>query len=152
MAAEKPAKPSYFQEFAKFYFAPELRSIVTLLYLGIFSYFTLYYVSSALIAIQYLVYVTFGQSALQGIGHLFVGMAFIVSMSAPFLLSFYSIFVLHKIWENPQWATYIKWAITTAMIIGGILVIIMADSAARWSARQPAMQTFIEDSGLSGRI
>ena len=55
MAAEKQAKPSYYQELVKFYFAPELRSVVTLLFLGIFSYFSLYYVSSALIAIQYLV-------------------------------------------------------------------------------------------------
>ncbi|HEY0908487.1 MAG TPA: hypothetical protein VGE35_04025 [Candidatus Paceibacterota bacterium] len=152
MAAEKPSKPTYYQELIKFYFAPELRSIVTLLYLGIFSYFSLYYISSAIVSIQYLVYVTFGKTALQGIGHLFVGMAFIVSMAAPFLLSFYSIFVLHKVWDKPHWATYIKWLVTFTMIIGGIILIIISDSTARWAAREPTMQTFIEDSGLSNRI
>jgi hypothetical protein len=79
-------------------------------------------------------------------------MAFIVSLAFPFFLSIYSVFVLHKVWEKPEWATYVKWLITFVMIVGGIFLIIGADKSARWAARQPAMQSFVEDANLTGRI
>ncbi|MEN9622193.1 MAG: hypothetical protein RLZZ67_627 [Candidatus Parcubacteria bacterium] len=152
MAEEKPKKPSYAQELARFYFAPELRSLVTLLYLGVFGYFSLYYMDNLTVAIRYLIHVTFGHTALLGISHLFIGMIFLVSLAFPFFLSIYSIFVLHKVWDKPQWATYIKWLVTFVMIIGGILLIIGADQSARWAARQHVMQSFVEDANLTGRI
>ena len=152
MAEEKSKKTSYLHHLVEFYFAPELRSIVTLPFLGIFGYFTLYYVDSVLLALRYLIYVTFGHTALQGISHLFIGMLFIISLALPFFISLYSIFVLHRMWDKPEWAVYVKWIMTFVMILGGIILIIGCDRLARFSARQDALQSFVEDANISGRI
>src|SRR3954470_5522402 len=96
-------KSSYLSEVAHFYFAPELRSVATILYLGVFGYITLYYLDSIFLAIRFLFYILFGHTALGGISYLFTGMAFVLTLVAPFFISFYSIFVLHRIWHAPEW-------------------------------------------------
>lgn len=143
---------SYIQQVAEFYFAPELRSVATVLYLGVFGYFTLYYLDNVFLAIKFLFYVITGHTALSGIAYLFTGMAFVISLVIPFFVSLYSIFVLHKIWHKPQWATYVKWTITVVIILGGIILIVLADSTSRLSARQDVMRSFVEDANLAGRI
>jgi hypothetical protein len=152
MAEAKKDKASYMSEVTRFYFSPELRSVATLFYLGVFGYFTLYYIDNLFLAIRFLIYVILGHTALAGIAYLFTGMAFVVSLVIPFFLSFYSIFVLHRIWEKPHWATYVKWMITFAMIIGGVFLIILSNEAARLAARQDVMRSFVEDANLAGRI
>ena len=151
--ADKPKeKDSYVKALAHFYFAPELRSICTLAYLAIFSYFTLYYINNVFLAIHFLVYVLFGHTALSGIALLFTGLAFVISLAMPFVISLYAIFVLHKIWDKPEWAGYVKWLVSILIILGGLLVIIVSDTSARLAARQPVMQSFVEDANLMNRI
>ena len=145
-------KSSYLNQVMHFYFAPELRSVATILYLGVFGYFTIYYIDSLFLAIRFLVYILLGHTALGGTAYLFTGMAFVVTLVAPFFISFYSIFVLHKIWHKPGWAIYIKWAITAVIILGSFTLIILADEASRLAARQDVMRSFVEDAGISGRI
>jgi hypothetical protein len=143
---------SYIGQVMRFYFAPELRSIATILYLGVFGYMTLYYLDSLLLAIKFLLYVLFGHTALLGIAYLFTGMAFVIALVAPFFIAFYSIFVLHKIWHKPGWAGYVKWSITAAIVIGGVILVILSDEAARLAARQEVMRSFVEDANIAGRI
>ncbi|HVT75067.1 MAG TPA: hypothetical protein VHD69_01450 [Candidatus Paceibacterota bacterium] len=151
--ADKPAaKKSYIQEVARFYFAPDIRSIGTLVYLGIFGYFTLYYVDNLFLALRFLLYVILGHTALVGIAFLFAGMAFVVALVIPFFVSLYSIFVLHRVWDKPNWAAYVKWLMTLLIALGSVLVIVISDSAARLSVRQPAMQSFVEDANIGNRI
>lgn len=152
MAAETPKNPTYLAGVTHFYFAPEIRSVLTLLYLGIFGYFSLYYIDSIFLAIRFLLYVVLGHTALQGVTHLFIGMLFVISLVCPFFISFYSIFVLPRIWKKQEWATYVKWLVTSLVIAGGICIIIISDSLSRSMARQDTMQSFIEDTGLSARI
>jgi len=152
MAEEKTKKNSYLYDFITFYFAPEPRSIVTIPYLGTFGYFTIYYLDSIFLALRYLISIAFGHTALQGTEHLFVGMVFIISLALPFFISIYSIFVLHRIWDKPTWATYIKWLITCTMIVGGVSLIIASDAIARISARQEVMRSFVEDANIADRI
>lgn len=152
MAQEKPQKKSYIKELIHFYFAPELRSIVTLLFLGVFGYFSLYYIDNVFLALEFLLYIVFSHSAFQNISLLFIGMGFVVSLVFPFLLSFYYILMLHKVWDKREWATYLKWLITCIMIIGGVFLILMSDNIMRLSARQESMRSFIEDSNLSQDI
>ncbi|MBI5134097.1 MAG: hypothetical protein HZA81_01805 [Candidatus Taylorbacteria bacterium] len=150
---EKPKeKESYMRHVLHFYFAPELRSVGTIFYLVIFGYFTLYYVDNLLLAIKFLFHTLLGGTALTGISYLFTGMAFVISLVLPFFISFYSIFVLHRIWHTPQWAIYIKWLMTAVIIAGSLFLIILSDESARVAARQDVMRGFIEDSNLTGRI
>lgn len=151
--AEKPKeKESYIKQVAHFYFAPELRSVGTIFYLLIFGYFTLYYVDNLLVALRFVFHTIVAGTALMGTSYLFIGVAFVISLVLPFFISFYSIFVLHKIWHTPQWAFYIKWLMTALVVAGAIFFVVLSDESARIAARQDAMRSFIEDSGLSGKI
>ncbi len=152
MADAPKGKDSYLKEVASFYFSPDLRSIGTLLYLGIFGYFTLYYVDNLFLAIRFLFYVLLGHTALSGSGYLFSGLVFVICLVLPFFSSFYSIFVLQKIWSKPTWASYIKMFITALVILGSVLIITLSEGGARYAARQPSMQSFMEDANLSGKI
>lgn len=152
MAETKKEKNSYLDEVLHFYFAPELRSVATILYLGIFGYFTFYYVDNIFLAIRFLIHLILTQDALSGTAYLFTGMAFVLSLVFPSFMSFYSIFILHKIWHRPNWAVYVKWFMTITITVMAILLIIIADEAARLAARQDVMRSFVEDAGISGKI
>lgn len=143
---------AYLKQIFSFYFAPELRSVGTLLYLGIFGYFTIYYVDNLFLAVRFLIYVLLGHTALSGTAYLFAGLLFVICLVLPFFASFYSIFVLHRIWEKPTWSPYSKWLITILMLIISILIILISEKGSKFAARQDTMQSFIEDVGLSGKI
>ena len=145
-------KESMRKALLRFYFSPELRSVGTLVYLGVFGFFTLYYIDNLFLAARFLFYIVFGHNALAGTALLFTGMSFEVALLMPFFISFYAILVLHKIWEKPHWEVYVKWLVTVLIILGSIFIVIISDSAARLAARQPAMQSFMEDANLTGRI
>jgi hypothetical protein len=152
MAEDNNEKPSYLSQLAHFYFAPELRTVATILYLGVFGYFCIYYLDNLFLALRFILYILMGHTALQGVEYLFTGMAFVVSLVFPFFISFYSIFVLHRIWHKPDWAVYVKWLMTLIIIVFGVLLIIISDEAARLSARQDVMRSFVEDAGIAGKI
>lgn len=135
-----------------FYFAPELRSVATILYLGVFGYFTIYYIDNIFLAIRFLIYMIMEHTALMGTAYLFTGMAFVISLVFPFFVSFYSIFVLHKVWHKPDWAVYVKWFMTIVITVVGVFCIIVADEASRLAARQDIMRSFVEDAGILGKI
>lgn len=152
MAETPKEKNSYLKEVARFYFSPDVRSVGTLLYLGIFGYFTLYYIDNLFLAARFLFYVLLGHTALSGSGYLLSGLAFVICLVLPFFVSFYSIFVLHKIWDKPTWATHSKWLMTLLILVFSLAVILISEKGARFAARQDSMQSFIEDAGLSGKI
>lgn len=152
MSIDKKDKGSYMSDVIHFYFAPEFRSIGTILYLGVFSYFTLYFIDNVFLAIQFLIYTIINHTSLEGITYLFTSMAFIVSLFFPFFLSFYSIFVLYEIWRRPHWAIYIKWLMTIVISVAGVTLIVLSDEASRIAARQESIRSFVEDAGILGKI
>ncbi len=152
MAKEEKKETSYLKEVLTFYFAPELRSIGTLFYLGVYGYFVLFYIYNVFLALEFIIHIVFGKTVLMGTAFLFTSLLFLISLTVPFALSLYSIFVLHRIWDKPEWAVYVKWAITGVVIGGGIALIIVLDDLSRSVAREPSLQSFIEDANLTGRI
>lgn len=151
--AELPKKEkSYIQEVIHFYFSPGLRSVGTLVYLAVFGYACLYYIDNVFLAIRFIFYVLFGHHALSETAYLFSGMIFVVSLSLPFFISFYSILILHRTWDKPTWAIHVKWLITTFIIVSGLFLIVVSDKASRFAAHDPSMQSFIEDAGLNNKI
>lgn len=149
---KKEAKESYFQEMGRFYFAPELRSIFTILYLIVFGFFALYYVDNVFLALRFIFHVLTGATALQGTAYLFVGMAFVLSLLLPFSASVYSIFVVYEIWKKRVWSSYLKWIATVVVTLGTLLIVMLTDEAARVAARADVMKSFVEDANLTGRI
>jgi hypothetical protein len=152
MAEEKKKSPSYLGEVTKFYFAPELRSFATGIYLGIFGFFSLYYLDNLFLAIRFVIYIVLDETALKGIGYLFTGMLFSVALISPFFISLYSIFLLHKIWHMSDWQKLTRWLVVIGIVVGGVLLIVISDDIARWAARQDVMRSFVEDANLTGRI
>ncbi|MFA6158942.1 MAG: hypothetical protein WC763_04980 [Candidatus Paceibacterota bacterium] len=152
MAESKPEKKSYTSELLSFYFAPELRSIATIFHLVIFGYFALFYVDGVFLAIRFLWYIATDSTALQGIPFLLTGMAFFVCLILPFSVSVYSIFVMHAVWAKPDWKGAAKWVASLAIIGSALGIIALTDAGARAAARQPSMQSFVEDTNLTGRI
>ncbi|HEU0080882.1 MAG TPA: hypothetical protein VFQ72_02565 [Candidatus Paceibacterota bacterium] len=152
MAEAKKEKDSFIKEVISFYLAPDIRSVGTLLYLGIFGYFALYYVDSVILAVRFLFYVLLGHTALSGSGYLFAGLVFVICLVLPFFISLYAIFVLQRVWTKPSWANKAKAIATLVICLGSILAIMLSEGGARYAARQDAMQSFIQDSGLSGKV
>jgi uncharacterized BrkB/YihY/UPF0761 family membrane protein len=86
------------------------------------------------------------------ISHLFLGIAFIISLSVPFSLSVYAIFLLYSVWSHTDWATHAKTITTIVFILGSIIIMLAMDNLARNVARHDEMRSFVEDHYLNGRI
>ena len=152
MADSKKTETSYFQELIHFYFAPSMRSVATTFHLVAFGYFAFYYIDSLILALRFLWRIAFGSTALQGIPFMLSGMAFVICLVLPFSVSIYSIFVLHTVWTKTTWKAPGKWLVSLVIVAGSLFIIMLTDEGARLAARQPTMQSFIEDAGLTGRI
>jgi hypothetical protein len=152
MASSKDKEESYLKEVLHFYFSPELRTIGTLIYFGVFGYFTLYYIDNIFLTFKFMLYILLGHTALSGTGFLFAGVIFVLSLIMPFFISFYSIFVLHRVWDKRSWSGSAKWITTGLIVLVSLLIIVVSDNAARAAARKPAMQSFIEDANLTGKL
>lgn len=152
MADKKEEHKSYKKELLHFYFAPELRSVATIFYLVIFVYTSVFYLNNVFLAFKFLAYLVTSAKVFSGIGLLFAGLAFFVSLLLPFSTSVYAIFLLHEIWKKSTWSEHLKWVVTAVIMVGSLFIILMTDEASHLAARHPAMQSFIEDSGLIGKI
>ena len=136
----------------RFYLAPGVHSVATLLFLGVFGFFALYYLDNVFLALRYLFYVLTSHTAMTGVGHLLASVCFILALASPFAVSVYSILVLPHVWEKKEWSRRAKTGVTALMIVGGLVVMAFSDAASRAAARHPSMQSFVEDAGLNGRI
>jgi len=152
MAESKKDQKTYLQDLLHFYFAPGMRSIATTFYLVVFGYFAFYYIDSVFLALRFLWYIAFGSTALLGVAFLFSGMAFVLCLTLPFSVSLYSIFVMHNIWSRSSWKVTGKWLASAVVIAAAFFIIMLTDEGARAAARQPVMQSFVEDANLTGRI
>ncbi|HUD04322.1 MAG TPA: hypothetical protein VMR73_02400 [Candidatus Paceibacterota bacterium] len=150
---EKTGKWAYLKGVGRFYFAPELRSVATLFFMIIFAYSAIYYFANAWLALSYIHYTFAGGTVLLNIWHLFFGLAFIITLSFPFLTSLYSIFMLYEIWHiKRDWDVHVRTALTILLIVSSTLIIIFTDVSAHIIGRAPELQSFIQDKNLTGRI
>ncbi len=150
---DKNTQPkSRLKRLVRFYFRPQLRSVATIFYLIVFGYCAIYYADGVSLAIKFLFYIGGDSSALTGIHLLFTGLAFVISLVLPFATCFYAILVLPVIWRETDWSLEMKWIMSFIVAIGAFFIIMVTDTSARLAANQPAMQSFIEDVGLNGKI
>ena len=152
MTEKKPEKKSYFKELVHFYFAPKLRSVLTIFFLIVYGFFVIYYLDNVFLALHYIFYIVLGSNVLQDTSYLLWGLLFILTLVLPFSISVYSIFLLFDIWCKTDWSKYVKSVITALCIIFGLITISVMDDAARSVARQDELASFIEDANLTGRI
>jgi hypothetical protein len=149
---KKENLPALVRRLARFYFRPDLRSVATIFYAIIFGYCAIYYIDGLFLALKFLLYVAGGSSALTGVSLLITGLVFVISLALPFFTCFYAILVLPEIWKKENWTDQMKWIISIIVALGAFLIIMITDTSARIAAHEPAMQSFIEDVGLNGKI
>ncbi len=157
MADKKTASRSgvndYMVELIHFYFAPRLRSVITILYAIVYSYTALYYTENVYLAFKYIFYTIITSTVLLSISHLFWGILFILTLILPFTLSLYAVFLLYQVWKkHDTWSWHIRLATISLFVIGSISAIVVMDDLVRYVASQDELRSFIEDHYLNGRI
>ncbi len=151
--APKSALNDYLIGVIHFYFAPRLRSVITILYAIVYSYTALYYAENVYLAFKYIFYTIVTSTVLLSISHLFWGILFILTLILPFTLSLYAIFLLYQVWkEHDTWSWHVRLITTSLFVIGSISSIVIMDNLVRYVANQEELRSFIEDHYLNGRI
>jgi len=149
--SSKDNKP-YYKQVLGFYFAPLLRSFVTVLYLGFFVYFALFYFENIILALRFIWYTINISTPLLDIAYLFWGALFFIALLIPFSLSLYAIVLPYEIMKHLTWDTLRKWLIVALVFVATIDAIILADKAIHLIADQPPIIPFVEMQDLGFRI
>jgi hypothetical protein len=155
MADKKEEKPKfeYLKGIMAFYFAPKLRSFLTVLHFVIWSFVTIYYLEYLLFAARLILYIAFKSKILLSISYLFWSLAFLIVLIIPFTLALYSILTIYQVWgKHANWQ--MKWRIfaTVAIIAGSCVALIFMSDISHYVAGQSELRGFIEDAGLNGRL
>src|SRR3989338_768632 len=120
---DEKRKP-YLQQLLSFFFAPIWPSFFTIFYLLFFSYFALFYIGHIIIAIKFLIYTIRHSTQLLGLGYLFWGAAFMISLVVPFAVSLYAIFLAHEIWKG-VWEERQKWMSLIFVVLAVPLIVVL---------------------------
>ena len=135
-----------------FYFAPLLRSFITVLYLGFFIYFAIFYFDNIILAIKFLWYTFDISTPLLDIAYLFWGALFFIALLIPFSLSLYAIILPYEIMKHQIWDSAKKWLLVILVLLTTIDAIIVADKAVHLIAEQPTIVPFVQQENLGFRI
>jgi hypothetical protein len=143
----------YMIHFMHFYFAPKMRSVLTVSHFIVWNYVAVYYTDYVVVAIQFFFYTAIRSNVLIPINHLLWGISFICVLALPFVMAQYAIFSVHRIWTmHGNWSNFVKWTMTVLSIVGVFLVLTLLDKVSHFVAGQNELRSFIEDVGLNGRI
>jgi len=142
---------SYIMRVLGFYFAPLLRSFVTVLYLGFFLYFALFYFDNIVLAIKFIFYTVSISTPLLDLAYLFWGALFFITLLIPFSLSLYAILLPYEIMKHQSWDAIKKWLLVILVLLTTIDAIIIIDKAIHFIAEQPTVAPFVEQENLGFR-
>jgi len=150
---EEKQKFEYLKGLFGFYFAPKLRSFLTVLHFVVWSFVSVYYLEYIFYAARLVIYILLKSKILLSITYLFWSLAFILVLAIPFTLSFYAILTVYQVWAlHPNLARKWKMLITGGIIVGGWAALIFMSDISHYVASQPELRGFIEDAGLNGRL
>jgi len=135
-------KQSYLGKMFSFYFAPMWQSFFTILYLVFFFYFAVFHSGKIFVAIKFLLYTLENSASLLGLGYLFWGVAFLISLIIPFSVSLYAILLFFEVWRE-RWETGEKLLATIALVVGIPMITILMDEIIRTVAGQEVLREFI---------
>ncbi len=150
---EEKVRFEYLKGLIAFYFAPKLRSFLTVLHFVIWSFVTLYYLEYLLFAARLVLYIALKSKVLLSISYLFWSLAFLIVLTIPFTLAFYAILTIYQVWgKHGTWQ--MRWRIfaTVAIIAGCWTALIFMSDVSHYVAKQPELRGFVEDAGLNDRL
>lgn len=125
-----------------FYWQARWQAGFTTMYLTVAIYLCFAYIGNIWNALSF-AYNTFISSAeMLGLEFVFWGVVFEISAVVPFLASFYSIFLLPKIWRS-GYRTSQKIVLTFLVIIIIPMIIVIADTLARFALQTDVLREFV---------
>jgi hypothetical protein len=151
MTKDSEKKQSHITEALLFYFSPDLRTFLSVLYLVFFAYFTLFFIDNISLALKFIWYTLTISRVSLSLGHVFWGALFIISLIIPFSVSFYAVFLPVKIFKRP-WTTYLKFLAVIGTIVASVGVIIFMDQAIRFIETREPITIFLEKAHVNPRL
>ncbi len=131
----------------KYYLAPKLRTVLTILYFMFFSYFVIFYTSDVFLAFRFIWQTAFSSTLALSPDYMIWGSIFIVCLTIPFLASITALIL-------PYEMRRLSWPRTTRVILVGIIsitliyFILFIDSAISYVAKETPIKAFIESKNI----
>ena len=126
----------------KFYWQARWQAAFTAMYLVVALYLCFFYIGNIWNAFAFAYYTFLSSAAMLGLEFAFWGVIFEISTVVPFLAAFYSIFLLPKIWRS-EYRHSQKTALTFLTIIIIPMIIIIADTLARFALQTDVLREFV---------
>jgi hypothetical protein len=139
MAEEKPSKKSIWN----YYFRVRWQTALNIHFLIMMVYLSLFYIGNVWNAIKFAFFTIFSSSRMLGLDFAFWGVIFEVSVIIPFLICWYAIFLLPKIWQS-KLKRFQQVFFTIIMFVMIPLIIVITDTVARYSLETEALREFVE--------
>ncbi len=137
----------YVRRLFAFYFAPLLRSFVTVLYLLFFLYFGIFYFNNVLLAFKFLFY-TLGLAPLSlGLKHLFYGSIFVVLLIIPFSISLYAIALPFEI-KKTDWKRPKRLAVIALIALATLDIVFFTNLAVKEIKKTAPITAFLQYEGI----
>lgn len=150
--AEKEEEKGILSRLISFYFSNSWYSFFTITYLLFFLYSAIFYLDNVLIALRFLLYTLGLKAPLLGLGYLFWGAIFMISLIIPFSVSISAIIIFYNLWEKISIQIKQKFIATIFIIMIIITIIITMDDVIRNVARQPELEDFVVRTGLYEKL
>lgn len=125
-----------------FYWQARWQAAFTTMYLTVALYLCFAYIGNIWNAFALLYYTLLSSAEMLGLEFVFWGVVFEISAVVPFLASFYSIVLLPKIWRS-QYRTSQKTVLTFLVIIIIPMIIVVADTLARFALDTDVLREFV---------
>ncbi|TSC67627.1 MAG: hypothetical protein G01um101472_355 [Parcubacteria group bacterium Gr01-1014_72] len=149
MADQKKRQP-YLRQLIRFYFAPQLRSFLTVLYLVFFLYFVVFYSDNVFLAARFILYTLTRSTLSLDLSHLLWGSIFIIALLIPFSVSVYTIVLPLEISKRvrERMKKLLLIALTAVLALN---IVIIVDRIIQFIEDQAPIATFLERSNIRGR-
>lgn len=125
-----------------FYFNARWQTILTTQFLIIASYLCFFYIGNIWNALKFAYFTLAFSADMLGLNFALWGVLFEISIIIPFLASFYSIFLLPKIWDSKYHISQ-KALMTLLVIIIVPTLIVIADTLARYALDTYVLRDFV---------
>ncbi len=150
--SEEIEEKGILKQLFNFYFSNSWYSFFTITYLLFFLYTAIFYIDNIFVAFKFILYTLGMQTPLLGLGYLFWGVTFIISLVIPFSVSISAILIFYNLWTKTKLQIKQKFVATIFIIITATTIIIMMDDITRDVAKQPVLQNFVYKVGLNERL
>lgn len=135
------------QSLKQFYFKARWQSLLTIPYLFLFIYFTIFYVDNIFLAIRFIFRTFTVSTTLLSLSHVLWGAVFVVALAMPFVISLAMIPTLPNIWKNITWKKDQKILATIIAFVISIFLMAIANDLIIAVGQREVLDIFLTTGG-----